>query len=146
MSGQSHPAGEGVNGDDDFVHQIAIEMSRVMNSINPNDLLAKRIIDIARGNRSAEAFLRATSTFGKFPEDTMLGLHTRILVHLSQTAHQFTRSALPGRNGEVKEEEKVDGMDHDSSDRMLAEPRRKGGLMQSGSVRWFSLLPSPLLT
>lgn len=134
MSGQSHPVGEGADDDNDFVHQIAIEMSRVMNSINPNDLLAKRIIEIARGNRSAEAFLRATATFGKFPEDTMLGLHTRILVHISQTSHQFSRSALPGRNGEVKQEEKVDGMEHDSSDRLLAEPRRKGGLMQSDSV------------
>jgi len=134
MSGQSHPVGEGADDDNDFVHQIAIEMSRVMNSINPNDLLAKRIIEIARGNRSAEAFLRATATFGKFPEDTMLGLHTRILVHISQTSHQFSRSALPGRNGEVKKEEKVDGMEHDSSDRLLAEPRRKGALMQSGSV------------
>jgi pre-mRNA-splicing factor ATP-dependent RNA helicase DHX38/PRP16 len=71
-----HANGGGHDGEDEFVHEIAVEvgvktnagsrerealtrqMARVMNNPSPNDLLAKRIIDIARGNRSGEAFLR----------------------------------------------------------------------------------------
>lgn len=33
-------------------------MSRIMNQVNPNDLLGKRIVDIAKGNRTGDAFLR----------------------------------------------------------------------------------------
>ena len=35
---------------DDFTHHIAIELSRALNLVNPNDLLAKRVQDIARNN------------------------------------------------------------------------------------------------
>ena len=38
------------NGEDEFVHHIAIQLSRAMNLINPNDLLARRVIDIAKNN------------------------------------------------------------------------------------------------
>lgn len=33
-------------------------MSRIMNQVNPNDLLGKRIVGIAKGNRTGDAFLR----------------------------------------------------------------------------------------
>ena len=36
------------NDKDKFVHQIAIKLSRQLNIINPNDLLAERVIDIAK--------------------------------------------------------------------------------------------------
>ena len=65
----------------DFIHQLAIEvsdrkqllyddimttlmlshrnqMSRLTNAINPNDLLARRLIEIAKGNRTGEAFIK----------------------------------------------------------------------------------------
>ena len=39
------------NGEHDkFVHDIAIKLSRALNLINPNDLLARRVIDIAKNN------------------------------------------------------------------------------------------------
>ena len=38
------------NGEDEFVHHIAIQLSRAMNLINPNDLLARRVQDIAKNN------------------------------------------------------------------------------------------------
>lgn len=38
---------------DDFVHHIAVKLSREMNAINPNDLLARRVIDIASSNSLA---------------------------------------------------------------------------------------------
>jgi pre-mRNA-splicing factor ATP-dependent RNA helicase DHX38/PRP16 len=44
---------------DDFVHHIAIKLSRELNTINPNDLLARRVIDIATSN-SLSAFTNGT--------------------------------------------------------------------------------------
>lgn len=35
-----------------FIHEIAIKLSRQLNIINPNDLLARRVIDIAKNNGS----------------------------------------------------------------------------------------------
>lgn len=42
---------------DAFVHEIAIKLSRQLNIINPNDLLARRVIDIAKNN-SSEGFIK----------------------------------------------------------------------------------------
>ncbi len=44
-------------GADDFVHQLAIKLSRVLNLVNPNDLLARTVIDIAK-NDSLEDFTK----------------------------------------------------------------------------------------
>jgi hypothetical protein len=41
------------NADEIFVHNIAIRLSRVMNQINPNDLLARRVISMATSNDTA---------------------------------------------------------------------------------------------
>jgi len=35
---------------DDFIHQLAIKLSRALNIVNPNDLLAQRVTDIAKTN------------------------------------------------------------------------------------------------
>jgi pre-mRNA-splicing factor ATP-dependent RNA helicase DHX38/PRP16 len=45
------------NGSDGFKHQVAIKLSRALNTINPNDLLAERVIDIAKTN-SADGFAK----------------------------------------------------------------------------------------
>lgn len=45
------------NTDDGFKHQVAIQLSRALNLVNPNDLLAERVIDIAKTN-SAEGFAK----------------------------------------------------------------------------------------
>jgi pre-mRNA-splicing factor ATP-dependent RNA helicase DHX38/PRP16 len=120
----------------------------MMNSINPNDLLAKRIIDIAKHNRSGDAFVMAVSAFFKFPEDAILSLHTRILAHQSMAAHNegqrrgsnHSPLRMLGGGGAGGDKEKMEGMDHDSSDILAAEPRRKGGLMRSGGDVGFSSL------
>lgn len=44
------------NGEDEFIHHIAIQLSRAVNLVNPNDLLAKRVQDIAKNN-SVEGFI-----------------------------------------------------------------------------------------
>ena len=38
------------NDNNDFKHQVAIKLSRALNTINPNDLLAERVMDIAKSN------------------------------------------------------------------------------------------------
>ena len=78
MSAKSPTVSSEADSEQEFVHQIAIEvseqpwwfvgpntisdirdqMSRLMNSMNPNDLLARRVIEIAKGNRSSDAFIR----------------------------------------------------------------------------------------
>lgn len=46
----------GINGDDTLVdvdpaiHTLAIGVSRELNLVNPNDLLAKRLLDLAKQN------------------------------------------------------------------------------------------------
>ena len=42
---------------DDFQHQLAIKLSRALNIVNPNDLLAQRVTDIARTN-TLDAFMK----------------------------------------------------------------------------------------
>ena len=46
---------------DVFVHEIAIKLSRALNLINPNDLLARRVIDIARNNDELNRFTQGKS-------------------------------------------------------------------------------------
>jgi pre-mRNA-splicing factor ATP-dependent RNA helicase DHX38/PRP16 len=41
---------------EDFTHHIAIKLSRALNLINPNDTLAKRVVDIA-STSTPDAFL-----------------------------------------------------------------------------------------
>jgi hypothetical protein len=43
--------GNGVEQEQDpFIHELAIKLSRALNIINPNELLARRVIDIAKTN------------------------------------------------------------------------------------------------
>ncbi|TXT12825.1 hypothetical protein VHUM_01226 [Vanrija humicola] len=92
-------------------------MSRIMNSATPNEILAQRVIEIARGNRTGAAFVKAVSMFGSFPEEAILALHTRILTH------EAMRSATGL---------KVEGMDHDDGDVLASDAPRRGGLKKPG--------------
>lgn len=91
------------------------------------------------------ADILAVSTFGKFPEDTILSLHSRILAHqaintASSSNGQRRRSdhspprMMGARGAGGEKEEVVDGMDHEYGDVLASEPRRKGGLVRSGNV------------
>lgn len=40
-------------GEDVFTHNLAIKLSRALNLVNPNDLLARRVVDIAKTNTVA---------------------------------------------------------------------------------------------
>lgn len=42
--------------EDTFVHDIAVDISRVLNLTNPNDLIAKKVIQFAETNKDFEKF------------------------------------------------------------------------------------------
>jgi hypothetical protein len=44
--------------DKEFVHSIAIKLSRVMNNPVPNDLLAQNVIAMAKSNDTAAGFIK----------------------------------------------------------------------------------------
>ncbi|WVQ96080.1 hypothetical protein IAU59_003181 [Kwoniella sp. CBS 9459] len=141
MSARSPPRSGPTNSENDFAHQIAIEMSRLMNAVNPNDLLGRRIIEIAKGNRTGDAFLRAVSTFGRFPDEAMLSLHTRILAHQAMVQSQAQSNGRRGSDHSPPRmlggrpagaDDSMEGMEHDDSDRLAPEPVRKGGLRRGG--------------
>lgn len=56
----SHEASSENNEVDPFVHGVAIKLSRALNTINPNDLLARRVIDIVKSS-SPDGFLKGAS-------------------------------------------------------------------------------------
>jgi hypothetical protein len=39
-------------------HEIAIDISRALNLVNPNDLLARQVIQIARNHKQANGFVK----------------------------------------------------------------------------------------
>ncbi|KAI8381606.1 uncharacterized protein BYT42DRAFT_311362 [Radiomyces spectabilis] len=62
----------------DFVHEIAIDFSRALNLTNPNDLLAKRVVQIAKNDRNFEKFAAACQTFGRFNSEFLQNIYTKI--------------------------------------------------------------------
>lgn len=117
--------------EDTFAHHIAIELSRRLNLVNPNDLLAKRVIDIARHNHSGDAFVKAASTFGKFDREFLLSLHSEILANLS-LASGTERRASHGSPNEANTKLGGDstdgGVTHEERDIQPADAPRRGGL------------------
>ncbi|POG78319.1 hypothetical protein GLOIN_2v673660 [Rhizophagus irregularis DAOM 181602=DAOM 197198] len=78
---------------DDFVHQIAIELSRALNLINPNDLLAKNIIQVAKDHKSVETFIKACQGFGRFKDDFLADLYTTIRKRLKEESDSSSQKA-----------------------------------------------------
>ncbi|KAL5490090.1 DHX38 [Sanghuangporus weigelae] len=115
---------------DSFVHELAIKISRALNIINPNDLLARRVIDIAKNN-PPEAFIQAAKGFGKFKDSFLSELHDEILSHLKQEA-----------NGHVPAP--VNGITVIDSDVLEPEPTRQGGLMRNDAKHTFRAPAKPL--
>ncbi|KAF5383403.1 hypothetical protein D9757_006182 [Collybiopsis confluens] len=67
----------------DFTHTLAIKLSRALNIVNPNDLLAQRVTDIAKTN-TVDGFINAAKTFGKFKDSFLAEIHSDILSHTKQ--------------------------------------------------------------
>lgn len=122
---------------DPFIHTVAIKLSRAENTINPNDLLAKRVIEIAKAN-ARDAFVKGQSThalsvlashtpcsaagsFGRFQQHFLEELHDDIHSHVKQQ-----ESGLVPRP--------VHGMNVIDSEVLAPEPQRQGGLVRPDTV------------
>ncbi|KAJ7480011.1 hypothetical protein B0H11DRAFT_1725264 [Mycena galericulata] len=115
---------------EDFNHQVAIRLSRALNTLNPNDLLAQRVTDIAKTN-SVEAFIKAARAFGKFQDSFLAELHADILLHAKQEA----TGVVP---------QPVEGITVHDSDVLEPEPARPGGLMRPDTRHTFRQPARPL--
>ena len=130
------------NAHDEFNHQVAIKLSRALNTLNPNDLLAQRVIDIAKTSSVAGFILgilisfltilklkmfAAANTFGKFQDSFLAELHAEISSHAKQEATGVTPHPIQG----------ITVLD---SDVLEPEPLRPGGLQRPDTVRRCILL------
>ncbi|GAA5909863.1 hypothetical protein JCM6882_002035 [Rhodosporidiobolus microsporus] len=50
----------------DPIHHLAILISRAINSLNPNEVLAKTVVKLAKSSQTTDAFHKAISAFGRF--------------------------------------------------------------------------------
>ncbi|KAF9456689.1 hypothetical protein BDZ94DRAFT_1241351 [Collybia nuda] len=118
------------NGTNDFIHQLAIKLSRALNIINPNDLLAQRVTDIAKTN-TLDGFTKAARAFGKFQDTFLAEIHDEILLHAKQEATGIVPQPVPGITV------------HDS-DVLEPEPARPGGLMRKDTRHTFRQPAKPI--
>ncbi|PAV24377.1 pre-mrna splicing factor [Pyrrhoderma noxium] len=115
---------------DAFVHELAIKLSRALNTINPNDLLARRVIDIAKNN-SEQGFIQASKGFGKFKDSFLSEIHSEILSHAKQEA-----------SGHIPEP--VKGITVIDSDVLEPDPIRQGGLVRKDIQHKFRAPAKPI--
>ncbi|KAF8936644.1 DEAH-box RNA helicase prp16 [Dissophora ornata] len=65
----------------DLEHEIAIDLSRALNLVNANDLLARQVIQIARNHKQVQGFVKACAAFGKFKDEFLFDVYTKIQTH-----------------------------------------------------------------
>ncbi|KAJ2923805.1 hypothetical protein H1R20_g13289, partial [Candolleomyces eurysporus] len=122
---------------DEFTHQIAIKLSRAMVvlnpmlSVNPNDLLARNVINMAKDNDSVEGFMKAAKFFGKFQDSFLYELYSEIRTHIKEETTGVSAQPIPGITV------------HDS-DVLEPAPARPGGLQVSGKRHTFRQPAKPL--
>ncbi|KAJ8088711.1 Pre-mRNA-splicing factor ATP-dependent RNA helicase PRP16 [Marasmius tenuissimus] len=108
---------------EDFNHQLAIKLSRALNIVNPNDLLAQRVTDIAKTN-SLDGFMKAASSFGKFKPSFLDEIYSEITTHVK---HEETGIAP----------QPVAGITVHDSDVLQPELVRQGGLVRRDTQHTF---------
>jgi len=106
---------------DEFTHNVAIKISRVMNSLNPNDLLARRLIDIAKTNSCGRIYQGGS---GLWPYTGRIS---------QGITHGDTRPSKARKLGHHVAP--VQGLTVHDTDVLEPEPARKGGLVRPDTVR-----------
>lgn len=56
---------------DEFTHELAINISRALNLSNPNDLLAKQVIQLAKSHKHFDKFAAGTYSMSLFFADPL---------------------------------------------------------------------------
>ncbi|KAF7796079.1 hypothetical protein EIP86_007250 [Pleurotus ostreatoroseus] len=146
------------DGPDAFTHALAIKLARALNLVNPNDLLARNVIDIARAN-SVEGFrsvlalssvsdatsalrnyqlqpikLAAATSFGKFAPAFLAELHAEIAAHEHRASTGQVPAPVPGVPGIVVHDSEV----------LAPEPPRAGGLVRGDARHTFRQPARPI--
>ncbi|KAL0945671.1 hypothetical protein HGRIS_014822 [Hohenbuehelia grisea] len=114
----------------DYIHHLAIKLSREINLVNPNDLLAQRVTDIAKTN-DLDSFVKAARAFGKFKDSFLAEIHGEILAHAEQEATGLAPQP-------------VQGITVHDSEVLAPEPVRQGGLMRKDARHAFRQPAKPL--
>ncbi|EKM60346.1 uncharacterized protein PHACADRAFT_83024 [Phanerochaete carnosa HHB-10118-sp] len=117
-------------GEDAFTHNLAVKLSRALNLINPNDLLAHRVQDIAKTN-TLEGFISAAKSFGKFRDSFLAEIHTEITSHEKQESSGLASQPVQGI------------VVHDS-EVLEPDPVRAGGLVRQDAQHTFRRPAKPL--
>lgn len=86
LNGSSSNGASSSSAVDPALHSLAISISREINLVNPNDMLAQRVLDLALQNDTVTSFQTAAKTFGRF-RDTFLQE-----VWMDARANKFTAS------------------------------------------------------
>lgn len=119
-----------LQGHDEFIHQIAIKLSRAINTVNPNDLLARNVVEIAK-TQSMDGFMSAAKAFGKFKDSFLAELYTEILSRVKEETTGVSSQPIPGITV------------HDS-DVLQPEPIRPGGLQRQDTHHTFRQPAKPI--
>lgn len=132
---------------DPALHSLAISISREINLVNPNDLLAKRVLDLALQNDSLPAFQKAAKTFGRFRDvflqevwmdaraNKFTGAGARALEAPSGGLH--TRAGPSNSNGNAEDGDgetkmMLGNIVIEDSEVMMPAKQAPGGLMRPG--------------
>ncbi|KAG7090672.1 Pre-mRNA-splicing factor ATP-dependent RNA helicase PRP16 [Marasmius oreades] len=115
---------------EDFNHQLAIKLSRVLNIVNPNDLLAQRVTDIAKTS-TVDGFKKAAASFGKLKDSFLEEIYSEIMSHVKQEETGIAPQPVAGITV------------HDS-DVLQPEPVRQGGLVRRDSQHTFKQPAKPI--
>lgn len=128
--------------EDDFKHNIAIKLSRALNIINPNDLLAERFIAIAKSN-DTPSFIKGKQVFNK---DSFRMMLTKIIFKAARGISNFQESFLTEIHDEILAHDRqqsagagntqIQGFTVYDADVLAPEPARKGGLVRADNVRF----------
>ncbi|KAF9425812.1 DEAH-box RNA helicase prp16 [Podila epigama] len=81
-------------------HQIAIDISRALNLVNANDLLARQVIQIARNHKQVQGFVKACAAFGKFKEEFLFDIYQKILDHDQEFGVEDSTAATKQKENE----------------------------------------------
>ena len=112
---------------DPFVHSLAISLSREINLVQPNDLLAKRVIDLVRTNQdSLVTFSKAISTFGRFRDVFVADVWRDVKAH--ESGVHVLNPDMPVGSGSMR----VGTLVVQDTDVMQPEAPKPGGLVRPG--------------
>lgn len=129
--------GQSASDSEDAIHSLAVSLSRELNLVNPNDLLARRVLALARQNSdSLPKFQAAAKTFGRF-RDVFLQE-----VWMDSKSAKFTGS---GAHDAEAPSGDPDGGSHgklmvgnlviEDSEVMMPPKQAPGGLMRPGGLK-----------